>query len=159
DDCESHTSQQVDEIVSGVSCEQPIGAEQRVREEANGGGNVERSGKHPGNQSWCDFHDRSPVKEISGESFQQRRYAIAQPPRALRWLAGQGSPSDQSEIPSSARSWMRTCPGTPERAGKPPALGSQTPGVVARKLRVVRNIPTARALPTMDIRGQNGRAA
>ena len=33
-----------------------------------------------------------------------------------------------------------------DRAGKPPRLGSQTPGVVTRKLRVVRNIPTARAL-------------
>ena len=41
---------------------------------------------------------------------------------------------------------MRNCPGTAERAGKPPRLGSQTPGVVMRKLRVVRNIPTARAL-------------
>ena len=54
---------------------------------------------------------------------------------------------------------MRNCPGIPERAGKPPALGSQTPGVVTRKLRVVRNIPTARALPTTDARGENGRAA
>ena len=48
---------------------------------------------------------------------------------------------------------MRNCPGTAERAGKPPRLGSQTPGVVTRKLRVVRNIPTAKALPRAETRG------
>src|SRR5436305_6698695 len=74
-------------------------------------------------------------------------------------LTCQASPSVQSEIPSRARSLMRNCPGTAERAGKPPRLGSQTPGVVTRKLRVVRNIPTARALPRAEARGQNGRAA
>src|SRR5262245_6083665 len=77
----------------------------------------------------------------------------------LRSLALQASPSVQSEIPSRAKSLIRNCPGFPERAGKPPALGSQTPGVVTRKLRVVRNIPTARALPRADARGANGRAA
>src|SRR5262249_50506944 len=77
----------------------------------------------------------------------------------IRWLAFQDSPSDQSEIPSKAKSLRRNCPGFPERAGKPPALGSHTPGVVARKLSVVRNIPTARALPRADARGENGRAA
>src|SRR5437762_7451756 len=56
-------------------------------------------------------------------------------------LTCQASPSVQSEIPSRARSLMRNCPGTADRAGKPPRLGSQTPGVVTRKLRVVRNIP------------------
>src|SRR5262249_1016356 len=50
-------------------------------------------------------------------------------------------------------------PGNPESAGKPPALDSHTPGVVARKLRVVRNIPTARMLPTTEARGKNGRTA
>ena len=54
---------------------------------------------------------------------------------------------------------MRNCPGDPERAGKPPALDAQTPGVVTRKLRVVRNIPTARALPRAEARGEYGRAA
>src|SRR5262245_45835627 len=78
---------------------------------------------------------------------------------SLRWLAFQVSPSVQSAIPSRARSLMRNCPGDPERAGKPPALGGQTPGVVTRKLRVVRNIPTAKALPRAETRGQNGRAA
>src|SRR5262249_35279157 len=76
-----------------------------------------------------------------------------------RTLAFQDSPNDQSAIPSSARSFRRNCPGFPERAGKPPALGSHTPGVVARKLSVVRNKPTARALPTAEARGDNGRAA
>src|SRR5262245_60321031 len=74
-------------------------------------------------------------------------------------LTCQASPSDQSEIPSRARSLMRNCPGTADRAGKPPRLGSQTPGVVTRKLRVVRSIPTARALPRAEARGANGRAA
>src|SRR5579885_307482 len=74
-------------------------------------------------------------------------------------LTCQASPSVQSEIPSRARSLMRNCPGTADRAGKPPRLGSQTPGVVTRKLRVVRNIPTARALPRAEARGENGRAA
>src|SRR5262249_18492189 len=78
---------------------------------------------------------------------------------AARRLAFQDSPSDQSEIPSRARSLMRNCPGFPERAGKPPALGSQTPGVVARKLRVVRNMPTASALPRAEARGEYGREA
>jgi len=54
---------------------------------------------------------------------------------------------------------MRNCPGAPERAGKPPASAAQTPGVVTRKLRVVRNIPIAKALPTTEARGENGRVA
>src|SRR6516162_6600702 len=74
-------------------------------------------------------------------------------------LACHASPSDQSEIPSRARSLMRNCPGSADRAGKPPRLGSQTPGVVTRKLRVVRNITTARALPRAEARGENGRRA
>jgi len=74
---------------------------------------------------------------------------------SLRWLAFQVSPSVQSAIPSRAKSLMRNCPGTAERAGKPPRLGSQTPGVVTTKLRVVRNIPTARALPRVHARGES----
>ena len=61
----------------------------------------------------------------------QKIYAVARTP------AFQDSPNDQSAIPSSARSLRRNCPGFPERAGKPPALDSHTPGVVARKLSVV----------------------
>ncbi len=38
-------------------------------------------------------------------------------------------------------------------------VNTMAPGVVTRKLRVVRNIPTARALPRAEARGQNGRAA
>src|SRR5215472_18446367 len=74
-------------------------------------------------------------------------------------LTCQASPSVQSAIPSRARSLMRNCPGSAERAEKPPALDGQTPGVVTRKLRLVRNIPTAKALPTAETRGENGRAA
>ena len=36
---------------------------------------------------------------------------------------------------------MRNCPGIAESAGKPPAFGSQTPGVVRRQLRVVVEAP------------------
>src|SRR5262245_15400000 len=39
-------------------------------------------------------------------------------------LTCQASPSVQSEIPSRAGSLMRNCPGTADRAGKPPRLGS-----------------------------------
>src|SRR5262249_26252587 len=78
---------------------------------------------------------------------------------SLRWLAFQVSPSVQSAIPRRARSLMRNCPGDPERAGKPPALDAQTPGVVTRKLRVVRNIPTATALPRGEPGGQRGGGA
>src|SRR5262249_27265902 len=74
-------------------------------------------------------------------------------------LTCQASPSVQSEIPSKARSLMRNWPGSADRAGKPPRLGSHTPGVVTRKLRVVRNMPTASRLPSAQARGANGRAA
>jgi hypothetical protein len=43
-----HGGQQVDDVVSGVGHEQPIGAEQRVGDEADGSGGVERGGEHPG---------------------------------------------------------------------------------------------------------------
>src|SRR6516165_9614628 len=74
-------------------------------------------------------------------------------------VAFQDSPSDQSEIPSRARSLMRNCPGFPDRAGNPPRLASQTPGVVTRKLRVMRNMPVAMALPSAEARGQIERRA
>ena len=45
-----------------------------------------------------------------------------------------------------------------DRAGNPPRLGSQ-PGVVTRKLSVVRNMPDARALPTAEPIGHTGRSA
>jgi hypothetical protein len=45
-----------------------------------------------------------------------------------------------------------------DRAGKPPRLGSH-PGVVTRKLSVVRNIPAASPLPTAEPIGHTGRSA
>jgi hypothetical protein len=45
-----------------------------------------------------------------------------------------------------------------ESAGKPPKLFSH-PGVVTRKLSVVRNIATASPLPTAEPIGQTGRAS
>ena len=45
-----------------------------------------------------------------------------------------------------------------ESAGKPPRLGSH-PGVVNRKVSVVRNVPTASPLPMAEPSGQTGRSA
>ena len=42
---------------------------------------------------------------------------------------------------------------------KPPADASQTPGVVSRKLNVVKNMPTADVLPTRAARAERGRDA
>ena len=54
---------------------------------------------------------------------------------------------------------MRICPGTTDSAGNPPTEASQTPGVVSRKLNVVKNMTTANALPTRAARTESGRAA
>jgi hypothetical protein len=50
----------------------------------------------------------------------------------------------------------RNCPGITDSAGNPPADGSQTPGVVSRKLKVVKNMRTADALPTRAARPESG---
>ncbi len=64
-----------------------------------------------------------------------------------------------SDAPRRTKSLIRNCPGTTDSAGKPPADASQTPGVVNRKLSVVRNIPTANAPPAAAARVENGRTA
>ena len=69
------------------------------------------------------------------------------------------SPRVQSAAPSRTTSLSRNWPGTAESAGKPPSVGSHTPGVVSRKLSVVANMPTARALPTAEARAESGRSA
>jgi hypothetical protein len=46
-----------------------------------------------------------------------------------------------------------------ELSGNPPTEASQTPGVVSRKLNVVKNMTTANALPTRAARTESGRAA
>src|SRR5438093_10440951 len=74
------------------------------------------------------------------------------------WIAFSASPSDHTAAPSSTTSFSRNCPGTTDRAGKPPRLGSH-PGVENRKLSVVRNIITAIALPTAATRADSGRTA
>jgi hypothetical protein len=53
---------------------------------------------------------------------------------------------------------MRNWPGEAERAGKP-SEGSMTSGVENRKLSVVRNMPTVKALPTAESLAEKGRAA
>src|SRR5882762_1679936 len=68
------------------------------------------------------------------------------------------SPSDHIAAPSNTTSLSRNCPGNAERAGKPPRLGSH-PGVENKNESVVRNITTARALPTVDVFGDHGRRA
>src|SRR5260370_14284087 len=93
-----------------------------------------------------DAHDGAPFHRQEG-------YAAA------RTRAFQDSPSDQSAMPSRARSLMRNCPGSADKAGKPPRLGSHTPGAVNQKLNVLRNIPTARALPMAEICRASGPAA
>ncbi len=40
-----------------------------------------------------------------------------------------------------------------------PSIRTQTPGVVARKLSVGANIPTAAMLPAAEARGASGRSA
>src|SRR5262249_37858066 len=69
------------------------------------------------------------------------------------------SPRVQRAAPSSTTSLSRNWPGRTEIAGKPPSDTSQTPGVVTRKLSVVANMPTARALPRAEARVASGRRA
>jgi len=76
--------------------------------------------------------------------------------RRLQFLAA--SANVEIAAPSNTTSFRRNCPGNADRAGNPPRLGSQ-PGVENRKLRVVRNISTAEALPIDDSLGDIGRRA
>src|SRR5262249_48291606 len=68
------------------------------------------------------------------------------------------SPNDQTAVAGRATSWTRNWPRT-LMAGNPPSSSAQVPGVVTRKLRVLRNIPTASRLPAAETRGSQGRAA
>src|SRR5260370_13696483 len=56
------------------------------------------------------------------------------------------SPNDHIAAPSKTTSFSRNCPTAPERAGKPPTLGSP-PGVENKNQSVVRNITTPTPLP------------
>jgi hypothetical protein len=71
----------------------------------------------------------------------------------------QSSPHVHSDAPKTTRSLSRNCPGTTDSAGKPPADASQTPGVVSRKLSVVRHVQAAAALPARAVRAESGREA
>src|SRR5258708_39926465 len=68
------------------------------------------------------------------------------------------SPSDHIAAPSNTTSLSRNCPGIAESAGNPPRLGSH-PGLENKNESVVRNITTARTLPTADAFGDQGRRA
>src|SRR5258708_39418888 len=68
------------------------------------------------------------------------------------------SPSDHIAAPSNTRSFSRNCPGRAESAGNPPRLGSH-PGVENKNVRVVRNIPVARAPPAAQSHADTGREA
>src|SRR6266446_6814429 len=68
------------------------------------------------------------------------------------------SPSDHIAAPSRTTSFSRNCPTAPERAGKPPRLGSH-PGVENKNESVVRNISTATALPIAHAFRDQGRRA
>src|SRR5215471_1580916 len=76
--------------------------------------------------------------------------------RRLEFFAA--SPNVETAAPSNTTSFRRNCPGNADSAGNPPRLGSQ-PGVENRKLRVVRNITTAAALPIDDSLGDIVRKA
>src|SRR5258708_22647697 len=68
------------------------------------------------------------------------------------------SPNDHIAAPSRTTSFTRNCPTAPERAGKPPRLGSH-PGVENKNESVVRNLSTAPALPIAHGFGDPGRRA
>src|SRR6266849_26235 len=68
------------------------------------------------------------------------------------------SPNDHNAAPSKTTSFSRNCPTAPERAGKPPRLGSH-PGVENKNESVVMNISTATALPIAHAFRDQGRRA
>jgi hypothetical protein len=68
------------------------------------------------------------------------------------------SPSDHIAAPSRTTSFSRNCPTAPERAGKPPRLGSH-PGVENKNESVVRNISAATELPIAQAFRDQGRRA
>src|SRR6266852_4350984 len=68
------------------------------------------------------------------------------------------SPNDHIAAPSKTTSFSRNCPTAPERAGKPPRLGSH-PGVENKNESVVTNMSTATALPIAQAFRDQGRRA
>jgi hypothetical protein len=72
--------------------------------------------------------------------------------------AVKASPSDHIAAPSRTTSFIKNWPTAPERAGKPPRLGSH-PGVENKNESVVRNISTATALPIAAAFRDQGRRA
>ena len=120
----------------------------------------------PGRASapWPRPASRAPGGRTSASwLFSAQRFELSRSP-AFGWIsrrepaASRASPAVNSDAPSSTRSLSRNCPGNADKAGNPPRLGSQ-PGVVNRKLSVVRNMTEARALPTAEPIAQTGRAA
>src|SRR5215469_14490992 len=79
--------------------------------------------------------------------------------RACDRAAPSESPSVHSEAPASTRSLSRNWPGSTDSTGNPLAAAAVTPGVVNRKLSVLKNSSTASALPGTEIRGASGRSA
>ena len=60
-----------------------------------------------------------------------------------------------NEAANKTRSFNKNCPGAPERAGKPPADGSITPGVVSINVRVIKNVIADIKPPNADKIGLN----
>lgn len=52
-------------------------------------------------------------------------------------------------------SFKRNCPGSAEIAGNPPAMGSKTPGVVTKKLSVIKKVQHDIAAPIAEATGTN----
>src|SRR5262245_32605991 len=78
--------------------------------------------------------------------------------RSQLYISCNASPKDHTAAPNRTISFSRNCPGTTESAGNPPRLDSQ-PGVENKKLKVVRNIMTASALPNAETLAEKGRSA
>src|SRR6516162_1612913 len=71
--------------------------------------------------------------------------------------AANASPAVKTTAPRSTISFNKNWPGKAESPGKP-CVGSH-PGVVKRKLKVVRNIPTETRLAMPEMRGLTCRSA
>ena len=63
--------------------------------------------------------------------------------------------SRQIEAAKRTASLSRNCPGAAEIAGKPPAVGSATPGVGRKNVRVTRKVQADIAAPSAEAIGLN----
>jgi len=74
----------------------------------------------------------------------------------IHGVASKASAAVQSAAPRSTKSLIRNCPMSPGNGNQWP--GMKTPGVVIRKLTVIRNVAVAPTLPENDILAESGRS-